>query len=176
MIISLFPSLFIVFLVTINFACKFLLSKVLRSQQKRRKMKEELEVVYSFYLRLLIELSLEIGICSMVEISMKQVKTVPEKISYFFSLSSLVGIILFIKHCDKMITKNFYKINNIKYPAFNLYWGELWADLKLTRTFPKFNLIFMYRRLAYSAIIVIPALFDNVLPLFQMILVIKLNL
>ena len=82
-------------------------------------MKSELEVVYSFYLRLLMELSLEIGICSMVEISMKQVNTGLEKLSYLISLSSLAGIIYFIYHCDKMITKNSYKINNVKYPAFN---------------------------------------------------------
>jgi len=41
-----------------------------------------------------------------------------------------------------------------------MYFGELFADLKLHKDRPPvFNLVFMVRRLLYSAIVVVPSLF-----------------
>ena len=178
-LISLFPTIFLTFVATVNFAVRYLLSKVLtcdRFKKTRRNFKAELEEVYAFYIRLLIELSLEIGICSMVELSMRQTETPIEKFSFFVSLFALVGVIWFINQCDKLIIDNFYKINNEKFKKFNLMWGELWVDLKIIKDDkPRFNLIFMARRLVYAAIIVIPAVL-GILPLIQMVMVIYLNL
>ena len=107
---------------------------------------------------------------------MRQTGTSLEKFSFFVSFLALVGVIWFINQCDKLINDNFYKINNEKFKKFNLMWGELWADLKIVKDDkPRFNLIFMTRRLVYAAIIVIPAGL-GILPLFQMVMVIYLNL
>ena len=71
MVMSLFPTLFIIFVATLNFIAKWVATKTCISKKRKRILRGELEGVYAFYMRLLIELSLEIGICSMVELSMR---------------------------------------------------------------------------------------------------------
>jgi len=54
--------------------------------------------------------------------------------------------------------------------------NELWGELKLHKSRPPiFNIVFMFRRVVYSAIIVVPLLLE-IPAIFQMMLMINLNL
>jgi len=121
-------------------------------------------------------MSLEIGVCSMMEIAMRQVNEPKEKISFFISFFSLIGSCFLVSYTYDLLHKKFYKIKHEEYPRFNMYWSELWSDLKLVKNRPPvFYLIFVIRRFVYSAIIVVPCLFE-IPPIFQMMMVIVLNL
>lgn len=117
--------------------------------------------MFAFLLRFWIEMSLEIGLCAMIEIAMKETGSAKELASFYTSIIVLFGTIFAIFHLRKMLRVKFYKINHSGYPLFNMYYEELWDNLKLCKERPPvFNLVFMMRRLFYSAIIVIPCLFE----------------
>ena len=60
-------------------------------------MKAKLVERHGFYIRLLVESSLELIICFLVEIFMKQTSTKFEMFSYFTSVSMIIIYIMFMK-------------------------------------------------------------------------------
>lgn len=156
--INLFPPVFMLVLFSVYFTYSWLRSKYGKEISKRRTRLENAKSSFPFYLRFVIELSYEVGVCSMIEIVMRQVETPKERISYYISVISLISIVWLNYSLWRMIKKKFYKINNPKYPRFNMYWGEIWSELRVRKdNLPLFNLIFMIRRLLMAFIIVAPA-------------------
>ena len=176
--VNLFSATFVATLYFLSYIYNFVRFKYCKCS-KRETRKEHLEKfkgVYAFLFRFWIEMSLEVGLCSMIELSMKQVGSGKEMASYFISIILLSGTFYGLLHLRKLVTQSFHKIENDNYPKFNMIYGELFADLKLHKDQPPvFNLVFMVRRLFYSAIVVVPSLFE-IPPVFQMMMMINLNL
>lgn len=63
-------------------------------------------------IRFWIELSLEIGICSMAELAMKETSTYKGVMSYLVSMFCFVGAGYFITSMNALVHRQFYKIGN----------------------------------------------------------------
>ena len=77
---------------------------------KRKHYKQLYGRVYSVYIGSIIGLAIDLAICSMIEVVMKQTKTVWENISFFISFGSLNILVFGTWHCYKLISNNMYKI------------------------------------------------------------------
>ena len=96
-----FMMTLIVLLTTIAYCGQYLVYKITKEYdiypQIKKKMKAKLVERHGFYIRLLIESSLELIICFLVEIFMKQTSTKFEMFSYFTSVSMIIIYIIFMK-------------------------------------------------------------------------------
>ena len=153
---------FIVLLNTIFYCLLYLIFYVTKTfgifPRIKRRTKEKLVGRHGFYVRLLIESSLELIICILVEIFMKQTNTRFEIFSYFVSVSMFIIFVATVKIINEVLNNmNLYKMNNYEeFPIFNLRYSALWEDLKTNAVTPKFQLYFVIRRLLIASIIVIP--------------------
>jgi len=57
-------------------------------------------------------MSLEIGLCSMIELAMKQVGSGKEMASYYVSMVILAGTFYGLSHLRKVVTESFHKIES----------------------------------------------------------------
>ena len=165
MIVSMFMVLSTTLLFTLNYViCKLikwkLKDKKNLSKTRRRMLvyaKNTLEGFYEFYIRLFIEVSLELSICVFMEICMKQVDDLVGVVSYFTSVICLILLIVFVVHGYNIISGYIWMFQvSYEFRIKKIYSGYV-TDLNtsyLSRAL--FHIIFVVRRIVYAAILVLP--------------------
>lgn len=141
---SMFMMTLIVILTSISYCAYYgvyLLTKTYDIfPQIKKKVKAKLVERHGFYIRLLIESSLELIICFLTEMVMKQSSTSFERFSYFTSVFMIIIYIMFFRLISEVLDQsNLMKLNNEKeFPIFNLRYSALWEEIKVTHITPKY--------------------------------------
>ena len=101
--VNLFPPVFVAVLIWLSYVYNWVRFKccIWSKKAKRREHLEKYKGVYGFSLRFWIEMSLELGLCSMIELAMKQVGEEKEIASFFVSFVALLGTIYGISYLRK---------------------------------------------------------------------------
>lgn len=169
---SMFMMTIIVLLTTIIYCIQYCVYYITKQYdifpQVKKKMKAKLVERHGFYLRLLIESSMELIICFLVEMFMKQTSTNFEMLSYFTSVAMIAIYVLFVKMIFEVLdVSNLLKMKNVaEFPIYNHRYSALFEDIKIENSAtPKYYLFFVIRRLLVASIIVIPPQL-NIAPIF----------
>ena len=86
-----------------------------------------MRTVYGFYLRMLIEISLDISVICIVEVIMKETTHFSEKMSYWVSVVLLTILMQVLIYGFNVINENSSKIKlPEQFPEFHDKWGVLW--------------------------------------------------
>lgn len=178
---SMFTAFVILFVFSTSFFVMYLLHTCMNRNgvcaQFQDKLKTKLSSRYSLYLRFLIESSMEIFVCTLVEMMMRQTSNKYELLSYFTSVILIVLYGFFFRHMLEVLhEENLHKLENKEFPIFNQINGALWTNLRIRRYDPpSYYIFFMLRRLIVAVIIVIAPQF-GFHPIFQYQLLIFFNL
>ena len=129
---------------------------------------------------MIIEGTLNLMVCSFLEITMKQTNSPMELFSYFYSVTSILVMLWFLKKTSKVVFYDFHKMGNEKnFPIFNNRWSVLWEDLKLNSdNLALFQFFFVLRRFLFAALVVFPRAYTEIqsIYLFQYFGVVYLSL
>lgn len=171
-----FSQILLISYFTIVYVVQFGLSRFSKDKERRKRMKKKVRGSYQFYMKVFVELALDLAINGVIEVIMKQTTSPIERLSYFISVVMLITYVWLMVNGLYHVVINIDKINSPEHKAFNNRWGVLWEDLRAHKDhYPVFNIYFMFRRLVFTLIVVMRAYFQ-VKPLFQMYLIIYLNL
>lgn len=115
----------------------YLLSKLFKDPKQKKKHAEAAGQVYGFVMRIFIELSLDIGVLSMIELLMRQTDLFWEKVSFTLSFVLLHFLVFGTIHCFLLIQNNILKIQNPSlFPDFHKKYSVLWEDQKVFKHMP----------------------------------------
>lgn len=125
-----------------------------------------LDGVHTYLIRTFIELSLDISVCSLIELIMRQTVTISEQISFFISVSLIVLLGLLTLTFYVLILNNNFKIMNPKmFERFHEKYGVLWDGLKVKQDHdPIFNIYFIIRRFLFAFTITYLLLYPSLFP------------
>lgn len=124
--------------------------------KSRKYSKEVIEGFHEFMTRTFIELSLDISVCSLIELLMRQTLQMTEIISYTISVILSLSLVLLTISFYILIKNNPIKISEPKiYERFNQKYAVMWDGLKVgPNKSPIFNILFIIRRIAIGWVIV----------------------
>lgn len=153
-IVNFFTQFIILLYFGAIYSTAYFVSQLSFSIRWKDRMKSFYERVNAFYLKVFLEVSLELSIISLIELIMRQADTRIEKFSYLVSLSAIGLYLALLVYGYYLTTYRIYFINNHLYPTFNNRWSILWQDLHVhIDRHPYFYLVFLLRRLFLSCLL-----------------------
>jgi len=124
-IASMFSAFVLVTAASLYYLYLYIAAKMGRSDPRK------LDDIYAFYLRFLIEMSLEIGIVCSIEMIMRQRGNVYEIVSFYVSLTLLALIVFVLRRGFTTVRDRIKEIRYVPDSPVHLYWGALWEDLRI---------------------------------------------
>jgi hypothetical protein len=154
LVVQLFSKFFLLSTTIPIYVYSFVYSKCGTDQINKNKHKKRFETIYSVGLRIVIEVSIELWICTIAEITARNVDSLKERVSFWFSLSVFIGLLLFVPIMYRTMSQQYYVIGNPLFPKFNLFFSELWIGLRVSRLSPPvYYLVFLTRRFVFAVIL-----------------------
>lgn len=129
----------------------------------RKYSKEVIDGKYNFMIRTFIELSLDISVCALIEIIMRQNLYFGDRVSFFISFCLLLTLIMLTVYFYLLITYNTIKINYPEvYEKFHEKYNVLWDGLRShIDSPPMFFIVFIVRRFTLAVMLVWILTIDN---------------